>query len=135
MNLIICVDENLGMSFNGRRVSRDSVVVNKIIQISKERKLWIHSTSASLFSEDIQVEIDDNLLHKAGSNDLCFVENLDVSDFADSLRSVTIFNWNRRYPSDVKFPVSLFADRWKLVHREEFKGYSHEKITMKVYEI
>ena len=41
MIAIVCIDDNGGMMFNNRRQSRDKLLTEKIIDISKESKLWI----------------------------------------------------------------------------------------------
>lgn len=47
MKVIICIDDNQGMSFNNRRQSTDGKVIEDIADITKE--LWISPFSESLF--------------------------------------------------------------------------------------
>ena len=72
-------------------------------------------------------------MDQAGAGAYCFVENVDVTPVSDRVEKIIIFRWNRRYPADVRFPVALFSNRWKLVGTEDFMGNSHERITQEVY--
>lgn len=47
MTLICCVDDNMGMTFNKRRQSRDVGVTNSVINLSKNGKLFINPYSKS----------------------------------------------------------------------------------------
>ena len=49
MKLIAIIDDNYGMMFNNRRQSKDSVLIDRIIEISKEHKLWVSMYTKSLF--------------------------------------------------------------------------------------
>ena len=42
-----------------------------------------------------------------------------------------VFKWNRVYPKDFEFELDL--SKWKLAESSEFKGSSHDNITMEVY--
>lgn len=48
MKLIAIIDDNYGMMFNNRRQSKDSVLIDRIIEISKEHKLWVSMYTLSL---------------------------------------------------------------------------------------
>jgi dihydrofolate reductase len=45
---------------------------------------------------------------------------------------VYLYKWNRKYPSDVKFPKDMLND-FKLEGSTDFEGNSHEKITEERY--
>ncbi len=140
MKIIVCLDDKGGMLFNGRRQSRDSALISHMLALTGGRRLYMNEYSARLFGEDIRrkaknVTVDDAFLFFAGEEDYCFVENEDVSDFLDVIDEVIIYRWGRVYPSDVRFPVSMFAPRWRLTHTEEFPGTSHEKITVSRYSL
>lgn len=51
MILISCVDKHMGIMFNGRRQSRDSVLNERIVQISSKTKLWMNYYSETLFKK------------------------------------------------------------------------------------
>ena len=42
MIAIVCIDDNGGMMFNNRRQSRDVILLEKIIEITKGSKLWLN---------------------------------------------------------------------------------------------
>lgn len=133
MILIVCVDDNYGMGFNHRRQSRDQVVTEEVFKLSTSNKLWVNPYSISLFPEDSALVADEDFLEKAGENDVCFAECIDVSPWLNRANEIILFRWNRKYPSDLKFPHDILKKEWKLEQIREFPGYSHEKITMEVY--
>lgn len=131
MILLVCVDDAYGMGFCRRRQSSDRIVTREILKLAFGKKLWVDPYSISLFPENT-VCADKDFLSKAGIGDLCFAECINVMPWLEKAEGVVIFRWNRKYPSDVKFPHQIIKD-WKLVERKEFEGYSHNKITMEVY--
>lgn len=133
MILIACVDDNFGMAFNRRRQSKDRIVTEKILEISKGNHLWIAPYSASLFEDADNLQIDHDFLEKAGEDDYCLVEYIDVSPYMERAGKVILFYWNRKYPSDVQFPHHLLTEKWTLTEWKTFSGFSHETITMEVY--
>ena len=104
MNIIVCIDKSGGMMFGGRRHSQDGVLREKI---------------------------DENFLENAKDGDFCFVEDKCISSVA--AEKFYIFNWNRKYPGDLFFSVDLKAEGFKKTGKEEFKGSSHDKITLEIY--
>ena len=50
MHIILCVDDRFGMLFNGRRLSRDSALVEDAVKLCKGSKLWVNEYSDGLFS-------------------------------------------------------------------------------------
>ena len=131
MKLIVCIDEKKGMLFNNRRQSRDSKVVERIIEITKDKNLWITNFSKNLFL-NYNVNIEDNFLDKIGEEDYIFLENVELEKVIDKVSEIIIFNWNRHYPADMYFTIPL--DNFVNVSEKEFVGTSHEKITEVVYE-
>ena len=51
MIVIVCTEDRGGMLFNNRRVSKDRTVIQKILELSEGKKLWIHPFSEKLFVE------------------------------------------------------------------------------------
>ena len=136
MNIIVCVDDQNGLSLFGRRQSMDSVLRREAQCLAEGELLWMNEYSAKLFSQDgTQVHADDNFLENAPENAWCFVENRDITPFAHKIRKLAVYRWNRLYPSDAKFPEHLFADKWEKISQREFSGSSHERITEEVYKI
>lgn len=130
MHIVLCIDERNGMSFNRRRVSSDRVVSSRVLQHVTGR-LLVSSYSAKLF-EDAEVCIDDALLENAGQGDTCFVENLDFLQYLDRIATITVYRWNRHYPSDTKLPQNTL-DAFTLTETAEFAGNSHDVITEEKY--
>lgn len=131
MHLIACVDDRFGMSFCGRRLSRDKKVSERILHLTAGKKLWIHPTSKILFPEET-VLTDPAFLNKAAAGDYCFTETVPLPQKIENLESVTLYHWNRAYPSTIRFPMSLL-EGMHLVNREDFPGNSHDKITVEQF--
>jgi hypothetical protein len=134
MKLAVCLDDRGGMCFGGRRQSKDICQREDLLTLTAPGPLWMSPYSAAQFEmlPDF-VKVDEEYLKKAQQDDWCFVEREDVSAVEDSVTQVAIYRWNRHYPSDRKFPTSLFENRWYLVSRREFPGKSHDLITLEVY--
>ena len=134
MKVIVCLDDRYGMLFNHRRQSSDRVLCNRIVALTENDILRMNSYSAQLFSEQgLHMLVDGDFLEKANGDDYCFVENSDITPYAEKVNAVIIYRWNRVYPSDVKFPAELFSQRWRLTSRCDFVGNSHERITEEIY--
>lgn len=147
MNIIVCVDKDLGMMFNNRRQSRDKILIKHILEFIKSNnlKLYINNFSKDIFNEFLdeyknQIVIDENFLNKVISNknnnsnssmDYCFVENLDISKYQDKIENLIIYDWDKSYPKDKYFTVDL--NKFKLITTNEIVGNSHEKILEKIY--
>ncbi len=68
----------------------------------------------------------------AGRDDFCFVEDSEIVSYEDIVDEVYLYKWNRKYPSDVKFPKDMLNE-FKLEGSTDFEGNSHEKITEERY--
>lgn len=134
MTLICCVDDNMGMTFNKRRQSRDIEVTNSVINLAKNGKLFINPYSKKLFEEagfnDFIIQDDSSL--DFPDNSYFFNETAAPSVFEKAADEIILFRWNRAYPGDIHFDINLNSG-WKLISSKEFVGKSHEKITMEVY--
>ena len=51
MHLIFCVDDDYGLSFCGRRLSRDREVYAHMLKISHGHTLWVAPESTGLFPD------------------------------------------------------------------------------------
>lgn len=133
MVLIVCIDKNNGMLFNNRRQSKDKVVTQHIIELVSNKKLWISNFSKDLFEEYSlnNLIIDNDFLNKIERQEYCFVENISPNEFEDKIEKIVLYNWNRNYPSDVYFDLSL--KNWICESKTEFSGNSHDKITETIY--
>ena len=130
MIVFICVDDDFGMTFNNRRQSRDSAVIEKIKEFVGENDLHIRPFSAKMLKEGVVVS--DNMLDECGQGDYCFVEDVDIAGYADKISTLVLFKWNRDYPSDQKLTMTF--DGWQMKNTFDFVGTSHEKITCEVWE-
>lgn len=131
MHLILCIDARDGLSFCGRRLSRDSRLVDHMLTLTEGHTLWVHPYSAKLFPQGT-VMSDEQFQTKAGQGDYCFVETPPVEIPEGNWESVTLYCWNRTYPATVKFDRKLLQS-FRLNYREEFPGNSHEILTMERY--
>ena len=121
------------MLFHNRRVSADRVVTEKILELAGDAPIFMRPYSAGLFPIGTNVVATDDYLKIAGTGQICFAESEDLALYLNKARKVILFQWNRQYPSDVKFPKHLLQVPWKLVSVTDFSGYSHEQITQEVY--
>ena len=133
MKIIVCLEDNNGIAFNKRRLSSDSVLCEKICEITKGSRLCLNSYSAKLFAGFCDnLLVDENFVDKAVAGEYCFFEQSNVCDYASCAEEIIVFRWNRRYPSDARFSETYLLSRNR-VSTEEFAGKSHDKITMEVY--
>lgn len=131
MKLIVCLDERKGMMFNNRRQSRDRVLIDNMIKMVGDDKLYIAPYSEGLFeNKEIKLKVKKNPL-KAADENWCFIENLPVAEYKDEIETVVIYHWNRHYPGDFFFDLEL--DSYSLESSEELVGSSHEKITKEIW--
>lgn len=132
MRIIVCLDDHNGMLFGGRRLSRDRELCRQMLSLA-EGKLWMNAYSAKLFDDCDGITVCDDFLSQAGEQEYCLVEDQDIAPFAQKIEQIVIYRWNRAYPSDRKFPIALFENRWECVSSLDFPGSSHDKITQEVY--
>ena len=134
MKIAICLDDRNGISFAGRRQSMDAVLRQDLLRMVGDGRLWMSPYSAAQFDFlPESVCVDPDHLAKAGETDWCFLEDGDICVVAARVSCLAVYRWNRHYPSDRKFPLEAFQNRWQMVSRREFPGKSHEKITLEVY--
>ena len=135
MTAAVCIDDCGGMTFNNRRVSRDSSVIEDITQLHPAR-VFADPYSAPLFEKtDLTVSYSTDFLTCAEKNDICFIENRPEGEWFDKSEKIIFYRWNRRYPSELRLSVMPESDpRLRLLERTEFPGTSHKKITREVYE-
>lgn len=132
MTLIVCVDDELGMAFGGRRQSRDRALCEDMVAFAAGRTLRMSHRSAKLFEGmDGNIASTEEFAQNATADECCFVEFQSADELAERARALVLYRWNRHYPADLRFRVSL--DGWRLDQVTEFPGTSHEKITREVY--
>lgn len=132
MNVIVCVDDNFGMMFNNRRQSRDREVIKNIIGKYENYDIYMNEYSEELFKEySDRIYVSNNFLIEAKEEDYCFVEDNSLKSFEENIYKVIIYMWNRIYPADIYLEIDL--GKYSLFETEEIIGYSHEKITKRVF--
>ena len=131
MKLIVCVDSNNGMLFNNRRQSKDRILIQHILDLIGENKLWITEFSKNIFKDKEYNLFEIQDIEKIKKNDYVFIENHSPKILEDKVNEIILFNWNREYPADTFFDISL--DNWVLESEEEIEGFSHKKIIKKIY--
>ena len=129
MRVALCIDDYGGMLFNGRRQSRDRVLLADLLREAAGR-LRISPFSAKLLA-DAPATVSEDYLTAAGDADLCFVEKDALLPFADRIDELILYRWNRHYPADTYCDLDLGG--FRLVEATEFVGSSHEKITKERY--
>ena len=134
MRVIVCLEDKGGMMFNHRRQSRDRVLTADVVKMAEGRRIFISPYSAMLFEESgASTVCDENFLDIADGDGYCFVEDRALAPYADRIKEITVYKWNRKYPTDTYFDLDLSALGFECASVEEFEGYSHEKITKEIY--
>ena len=130
MDLIVCVDDKMGMSFGGRRQSMDRLLREDLLALTQGAALWMAPYSAKQFETlPENARVAEDFLEAAGEGDYCFCE-LQLPQKPEG--SIILYRWNRHYPADRFFPEEWLQCR-NLKESREFPGNSHEKITREVY--
>lgn len=133
MILIVCTDDNGGMLFNHRRQSQDIKLRERILNITSGCTLLMNEYSREMFGDYPQIRTDSYFLDNALDDDYCFVEDVDIRPYEDKVSRIILYKWNRKYPSNLKFGISL-SDGWEIVRTVDFQGNSHDRITEVIYE-
>ena len=125
MILITCIDNRNGIMFNKRRVSKDTLLIERLKGITKENKIYVSEYSKPLFNgfDNLVLSIE-NLTN----NDFYFLED---EDYNGNIDKIIIYKWNRDYPADKYFDIDLLS--YKLISTQDFQGSSHDLITEEIY--
>ena len=135
MNIAVCLDDKNGMLFCGRRQSKDQNLRQQLLQLAQPNTLWMNGFSAKQFETEDAIRVAEDFLEQAPQGHWCFVENSDLLPYKDKIEHMAIYRWNRLYPSDVKFPLEVFCDRWQRISTRTFPGHSHDEITEEIYRL
>lgn len=132
MIVAVCVEDQGGMCFGGRRVSRDRKQQEDLLALCAPGKLWVAPFSVKLLDWAAErVTADPEYLEKAGAGEICFVEADALSGVLERIEGVILYRWNRAYPADQKLDLNL--TEFLLTEQVEFPGTSHERITREIY--
>ena len=129
MEVIICVDDHYGVSFLGKRLSRDKFLYADIAEYINKRTLCVNAKAAALFQEQ---QISLKITTDFSEDSLYFVEDTEIFRNRSKISKIILYRWNRIYPSDVRFSPE-WLDEFQLINRTEFAGFSHDLITREVY--
>ena len=132
MFIIVCLDTTGGILFNNRRQSRDSVIVKDIVSMAGE-KLYMSEYSKKLFKDYDNITVGGEFPFTEEEGAYCFAECEITQEAVDKAEGFVIYRWNKLYPQDVSFNISLSKNGFKLESTTDFKGTSHEKITKEVW--
>lgn len=131
MKIIVCNDGRNGMMFNNRRQSRDSLLIDDIIDMVKDEKLYCSGYTSKLFDNaEFKPEICEST-SEVPENAYLFAEHPSQIPDEEQITQIIRYLWNRHYPSDAVLPIDLSS--FKLESCTDFVGNSHEKITKEIY--
>ena len=51
MKIIVCIDKNNGMMFNNRRQSQDKILIDDIIKVTKDKKLYMKKGASCWYKQ------------------------------------------------------------------------------------
>ena len=133
MTLVLCADDRGGLSFAGRRQSRDRLLCSDLLAMAEGRLLWVEPYSRSLFPASAPpLRTSDQPWIQAGPEDLCFLELQDPFPALERADRLVVYRWNRRSPFDRA--LQLPPAGWQLTAQNEFPGSSHKIITKEYYQ-
>ena len=135
VRIVLCTDERLGISFCGRRQSRDKILTRDILSAARGGRLLIKEYSRLLFAEaSIDLEengilVSEDPFSEAKDEDAVLIE-LSVSE--DQLllaNEIVLYNWNRHYPATERVSEAFLEKNFELSDEYHFCGNSHENLT------
>ena len=129
ITVAITVDDKMGLAFNKRRQSRDRVLIADLCE-NTDGVIYVSPYSAPLFEEySKRVAVLDSPLADSPIDSTCFVEMTELKDHIDDISALTVYRWNRHYPSDKKLDIDIESCGFTLSQSYEFVGKSHDKIS------
>ena len=136
MIIIAAVDNNFGSLFYGKRTTKDREVQKRILTLRDNELLYMNQYTAEQFKDmDLlsNIVIMDTFLQEAKKGEYCFVEDMQLKPYIHNIEKIILFKWNRCYPSTFKLDFIPEKNGWTCTKTEDFKGYSHDKITMEYW--
>lgn len=123
--LIIAIENNRGISFNGRRCSCDSAVGAKIKSIANGKSVFIQEKDSDWKS------MWNYIMDNSNQPEIFFANIYSPSCMIDAFDTVYIYEWSRDYPSTEKF--DLLPSDFSCENGYEFDGTSHKGIVEKKF--
>ena len=134
MTVAVCLCDRGGMLFNGRRQSRDRVLLEHFMTLCGGSRVLISDFSTKLFDAySDRVSVLPDPFRSAKDGDVVFVENLKLSSVVDRIDKMIVYRWNRTYPADFYLDTPPEECGLVLSESREFEGSSHEKITEEIW--
>ena len=135
LTVAVCVDDDNGMTFLGKRQSRDRVLVENFVSDAENsgKGIYISPFSKLLFADVEGVTVCNSPFSECESEGYVFVENISSSEYIDITDELVIYRWNRKYLSDFRFDTDPIKQGFAFVSSENFVGSSHDKITKEIY--
>lgn len=132
--VVICLCDNNGMTFFGKRQSRDRLLIEDLCANAKS-PIYIESYSLPLFEgkEDL-VRVVNKIPDDVPAGGLIFSERVSPEPFISDVAGLIIYRWGRKYPADVRFNLDPESVGFSKAYELELVGSSHEKITKGVFE-
>lgn len=136
MTLILCIDDNCGIAFCGKRQSRDRVVLEDIRRTSEGGRLWVSPYTQAVFREygleEImpQLHTDAAPEERAQTGDYLFWEAGTKLPAEEKIERMVLYVWGRSYPATETFQLPNGA--WACESIEALQGNSHPEI-MKIH--
>ena len=106
ITVAVAVDDEGGMLFYGKRLSKDSVLTAEFIESAAEAPVCAAEFSKILFSKYPDVRLCKDLFSEADDGAYCFVENYHLEPYIDMRDTLIIYRWNRFYNSDFKLAAN-----------------------------
>ena len=132
MKLVVCLDENKGIRFFGKRQSQDELQRKNLFKLIGNAKLFLSEYSYDLY-KDSKFNFEIIYENTEIVEDSVFLYEGEFLDrFLPYVDEIIVYFWNRDYPFDETFDEFL-QDCWNEKEVLEFKGKSHEKITRKIF--
>ncbi len=130
MTLIVTLDEKNGMMFGNRRQAKDRALCERILSLTKGKNLLVSPYSAPLFPEKEELLVLEDPSENAEADDFIFVEDTPLP----GAEKYIVYRWNRRYPATRFFDKDLKKEGFTLIRKEDFAGFSHERITEEIWQ-
>ena len=134
MTVIICVDNNGGILFNGKRRSKDRIFRKYLLDIveKKNSRIAMLPYTYSQFKEDEGKELTDVKEEFSFDEDYIFLERA-IPILWEKVNNLILCCWNRDYPADEYFNLPIGVE-CILQKTEEIVSDSHT-LTIETYEV
>ena len=133
IRVAVTLDNDGGVAFNKRRQSRDRNLISDLC-LKNDGYIYVNPYSAPLFADfEDRIRVVASPINDCPDGELAFIECENLGEHVESISELTVYLWNRDYPSDKKLGIDVTAAGFKMSAKYEFVGSSHEKITKGIY--